>query len=224
MGRNIETGLIRGLRDQIVDRLRSEVLAGRLVEGTPLREIELSSHFGVSRGPIREALQQLTYEGILTGTPNRGVRVAPPTPDVVRELVVPIRRTIETFALRSFISEVTESDFVQWEAILSRLRSACERADLAKIAEQDIAFHRSILSRSGQEDLLAIWSVLVARIWTHFRENNPKYANAMEIYQEHRNLVSVFRNGDADAAVAALRDHIESDAPHRRALRKRPKS
>ncbi|MEX0642546.1 MAG: GntR family transcriptional regulator [Pirellulales bacterium] len=220
----METGLVRGLRDQIVDRLRSEVLSGRLSEGTPLREIELSSRFGVSRGPIREALQQLTYEGILVGQPNRGVRVAPAAPDVVRELVVPIRRAIETFALRQFIGELDSDDFVHWESILSRLRSACERANFAEIAEQDIAFHRSILSRSRQEDLLAIWSVLVARIWTHFRENNPKYSDPMEIYQEHRALLSVFREGDPEAAVAALQSHIESDAPYRPPSRTKPKS
>lgn len=210
----METSLIRGLRDQIVDRLRAEVLSGRLAEGTPLREIELSSRFGVSRGPIREALQQLTYEGILTGLPNRGVRVAPTAPDVVRMLVVPIRRTIETFALRQFIEDINDDDLACWESILSRLRSACERGDLAEIAEQDIALHRSFLSRSHQEDLLAIWSVLVARIWTHFRENNPKYSDPMEIYQEHRDLINVIRDSDADTAVAALQAHIESDAPH----------
>jgi DNA-binding GntR family transcriptional regulator len=210
----METGLIRGLRDQIVDRLRAEVLAGRLAEGTPLREIELSSRFGVSRGPIREALQQLTYEGILVGLPNRGVRVAPAAPDVVREIVIPIRRTIETFALRQFIEEAGKEDFDHWESILKRLRTACERANFAEIAEQDIAFHRSILSRAGFEDLLAIWSALVSRIWTHFRENNPRYADPMEIYQEHRDLLDVFRKGNADKAVAALQSHIESDAPN----------
>jgi DNA-binding GntR family transcriptional regulator len=219
----METGLIRGLRDQIVDRLRAEVLSGRLAEGTPLREIELSSRFGVSRGPIREALQQLTYEGILKGLPNRGVRVAPAAPDVVRELIVPIRRTIETFALRHFIEEVDDEDFENWESILNRLRSACERGDFAEIAEQDIALHRSFLSRAPQEDLLAIWSVLVARIWTHFRENNPKYADPMEIYQEHCDLINVFREGDPDAAVAALQEHIESDAPRRPPSRKKQK-
>lgn len=218
----MEMGLIRGLRDQIVDRLRAEVLAGRLAEGTPLREIELSSRFGVSRGPVREALQQLTYEGILVGLPNRGVRVAPAAPDVVREIVIPIRLTIETFALRQFIEEAAEEDFDHWDSILKRLRTACERADFAEIAEQDIAFHRSILSRAGFEDLLAIWSALVSRIWTHFRENNPRYSDPMEIFEEHRVLLKVFRTGDADKAVAALQSHIESDAPNPR--RKKPKS
>jgi DNA-binding GntR family transcriptional regulator len=220
----MESGLVRGLRDQIVDRLRAEILAGRLAEGTPLREVELSSRFGVSRGPIREALQQLTYEGILTGVPNRGVRVAPAAPDVVRELIVPIRRTIEIFAMRQFVDEISEEDLDFWEAILGRLRSACERKDFADIAEQDVAFHRSILSRARQEDLLAIWSVLVARIWTHFRRTSPKYADAMEIYQEHRDLVDVFRKGDPDASIAALQAHIESDAPLRRPARKKRRS
>jgi DNA-binding GntR family transcriptional regulator len=209
----METGLVRGLRDQIVDRLRSEVLAGRLAEGTPLREIELSSRFGVSRGPIREALQQLTYEGILKGSPNRGVRVAPAAPNFVKELIVPIRVTIETFALRLFIAEVSEDDIRSWEALLDRLHKACQRADYAEIAELDIAFHRSILNRAGQDDLLAIWSVLVARIWTHFREVNPKYADALDIYEEHRLLVDVFSKGDVEASVEALQAHIESDAP-----------
>lgn len=207
------TGLVRGLRDQIVDRLRAEVLSGCIPEGTPLREIELSSRFGVSRGPIREALQQLTYEGILKGLPNRGVHVAPAVPDTVHELIVPIRRTIETFSLRQFIEDVTDDDFAYWEAILSRLRSACERADYAEIAEQDIALHRSFISRSNQDDLLAIWSVLVARIWTHFRETHPKYDDIMDIYREHRDLIDVFRKGNVELAVQALQEHIESDAP-----------
>src|SRR5262249_1936544 len=152
-----------------------EVLGGQLPEGTPLREIELSSRFGVSRGPIREALQQLTYEGILKGIPNRGVRVAPVAPDLVRELIRPIRLAVETFALRQFADQINSDDIAQFELILKQMRSACERGDIPEIAEQDVALHRAIIYRSRNEDLLAIWSVLVGRIWTHFREMSPRY-------------------------------------------------
>ena len=200
--------LIRGLREQIVERLRDDILAGRLSEGTPLREAELSAQFGVSRGPIREALQELTYEGILVAERNRGVRVAPAAPDSIGELVVPIRRTIETYALRLFFDTIDERDFVVWEGILGRLQAACARRDFPAIAEQDIALHRSFLNRADQPDLLAIWSVIVARVRRHFRRNHLTYQDTMDIYAEHRALIDTFRQGDLDAAVKALEENI----------------
>ena len=55
----------RTVADQISDRLRSELLAGAYPIGKPLREEELARHFGVSRHPVRKALQKLTLEGLL---------------------------------------------------------------------------------------------------------------------------------------------------------------
>jgi len=200
--------LIKGLRQQIVDRLRDDVLSGRVPEGMPLRETELSERFGVSRGPIREALQQLVHEGLLVAEPNRGVRVAAAAPDSVRALVVPIRRTIETYALRLFFEEITEADFAAWDAMLDRLREACRQKDYAAISEQDIALHRSFLERAGQPDLIAIWSVLVARVRHHFRESHLAYENPLDIYAEHRALIDTFRRGDVEAAVRELKENI----------------
>ena len=73
-----DTGLIRGLRCQVADRLRDDILAGRLKPGEKLAETHLVKRFGVSRAPVREALVQLTQEGLLTSQANRGVRVTAP--------------------------------------------------------------------------------------------------------------------------------------------------
>jgi DNA-binding GntR family transcriptional regulator len=79
--------LIRSTREQITDRLREDIFSGRLAEGERLQEAKLAERFGVSRGPIREALAQLTQEGLLEAKPNRGVstvvsacRTPTPTP------------------------------------------------------------------------------------------------------------------------------------------------
>lgn len=200
--------LIKGLREQIVEQLRGDVLAGRLPEGSPLRETELSHRFGVSRGPIREALQELTHEGVLVAEPNCGVRVAPAAPDAVRELVVPIRRTIETYALHSFFDSIHEDDFAVWDEILRHLKTACQQRDYAAIAEQDIALHRSFLNRAGQADLLAIWLVIVARVRQHFRKNHLTYDDPLDIHAEHRELIDTFRRGDLEAAVKELEENI----------------
>lgn len=202
-------GLVRGLREQIVNQLRDDILVGRLEAGERLSETKLAERFGVSRGPIREALVQLTHEGLLVGKPNCGVTVASSAPDSIRELIVPIRRTIETFALRQFFDNITEDDFRVWEEILQRMQTAVKKKDFNATAEADIAFHRSLLVRAGQPDLLAIWQTIVARIRTHFRQSHMQNPEPSSIYREHRTIVDIFRKGDKEAAMKVLEENIE---------------
>jgi len=203
------TPLVFSLREQIAERIRNDVLCGRLAEGEPLTEAKLVERFGVSRTPIREALQQLTHEGLLEGRPNAGLKVARRPPDAIRELVVPIRRRVETFALRSFFSQITEEDFERWEKILKDLRAACEAGDYAAIAEHDIEFHRSIIRRAEQRDLESIWNSLVARVRSHFWETQRQnYADPLDIHEEHARIVRAFRSGNIETAASALEDNI----------------
>ena len=67
--------VFRTMREQIVEYIRKDLLAGDLKAGDPLREKELAERFGVSRGPVRDALLQLTQEGLLVARPHRGVVV-----------------------------------------------------------------------------------------------------------------------------------------------------
>jgi DNA-binding GntR family transcriptional regulator len=200
----------RGLREQIADRLRDDILSGRIAEGERISEPQLVKRFGVSRAPIREALVKLAQEGLLLSRPNCGVTVAPSAPDSVQELVMPLRRTIETYALRRFFDDITEDDYRTWGAILERLKEACAKRDWATCAEQDIAFHRSILERADQPDLLAIWATIVARLRGYFRQSYQKYdADPLKLYKEHRHIVDQFRTGNKQKAVKALERNIE---------------
>jgi DNA-binding GntR family transcriptional regulator len=206
---NTRAPLAFSLREQIVGRIRNDVLSGRLVEGERLNETKLGEQFRVSRTPIREALQQLAHEGLLEGRPNYGVKVAACPPNSIRELVVPIRRRVETFALRSFFDEISTADFELWEEILSKLRAACVARDFAAIAEYDIEFHRSIIGRANQRDLEAIWMALVARVRSHFWKTQRRdYADPLQIYEEHARIVEAIRGGDVEAAVRLLEENI----------------
>ena len=60
----------RTIREQVANEIRADVLSGRLSAGTDLREQTLAEKYGVSRGPIRDALLQLTQEGLLEAKPN----------------------------------------------------------------------------------------------------------------------------------------------------------
>src|SRR5262249_30243031 len=145
---------IRSVREQITERLRETILSGRLSEGERLQEARLAKQFGVSRGIIREVLAHLIQEGLLESKLNCGVKVAPSAPDSIRELIVPMRRLIETYALKHFFDDISEHDFQAWDSILHHLRSACQHKDVAGIIQYDLAFHRSLLVRSGVPTLL----------------------------------------------------------------------
>ena len=203
------SSLIRSTREQITELMREDILCGRLAEGQRLGEVELAQRFGVSRGPIREALAQLTQEGLLVAKPNCGVRVAPSAPDAIRELITPVRRTIETYALKLCYDDLKDADFRAWDDILHQLERACKDKDVAGIAQQDIAVHRTILERARQQDLITIWRTLVARIRDHFRRSVADYGkNLLKIHQEHKELVDVFRAGNKSEAIEALAKHI----------------
>ena len=153
-------------------------------------------------------MQQLTHEGLLEGRPNSGLKVTR-LPDAISELVVPIRQRVETFALRSFFDDIDDSDFRRWNEILEKMRLACVAGDFAAIAEQDIAFHRSIIRRASQRDLEAIWIPLVARVRFHFLETQHRdYSHPLEIHAEHVRIVEAFRGPDVEAAVRALEENI----------------
>jgi DNA-binding GntR family transcriptional regulator len=204
-----DNGIVRGVREQIVTRLRNEILSGRLADGERLSEATLAERFGVSRGPVREAFVQLTHEGLLVAKPNCGVRVAPAAPDSVRKLVIPIRRTIETYALRLIFDDLDAADFTALDGILDRMELACRRGDWAGTVEPDIAFHRYILERTGQPDLLAIWTTLVARVRRHFQRVHRTHQDPpIDVYARHKALVEVFKAGGKEAAVKALEGHI----------------
>jgi DNA-binding GntR family transcriptional regulator len=193
---------------RIADRLRLDVLSGRLTSGTRLSEISLAEKFAVSRTPVREAFAQLSLEGLLESKPNVGVRVAPLVDGEIRDLILPLRQTLESYALRSIFPTLSEGDFQVWDDILRQMKKACQQRNYANTAEQDIVFHRSIIHRTGNDDVIAIWSAIVARLRSYFWESHRRYRDLMDVYREHRSIVNTFRHGTIDQAVMALTGSI----------------
>jgi DNA-binding GntR family transcriptional regulator len=198
--------LVRSLREQVADHLRRDVLAGELAPGAHLREVELAGRFGVSRGPVRDALLQLAQEGWLVLEPHCGAKVAGPAPEALLPLIRAQRRLIEKFALRRFFKEVTADELAGWDDILEKMRAACDREDYPAIVLQDIALHLSFIECAGQRELLELWLPLVARMRFAYEKY---YHNALEIYEEHRAIVDALRRRDLRATLKALETNIK---------------
>jgi DNA-binding GntR family transcriptional regulator len=197
--------VFRTIREQIADRIRADVLSGRLAEGTSLREQTLAKQYGVSRAPIRDALLQLTQEGLLIAKPNCGVKVGMASSEEIQPLVVDLRRKIEVFALRKVFSRLSEVDVDRLDKTVERLRVACEKEDIGEIVQHDMALHRYILEATGNADLLAMWLPIVSRMMLHY----SRHRDMMESHREHAAIVDAIRKGDKRAAIQALTANIQ---------------
>ncbi len=197
--------IYRTLPEQIAARLRQEVLSSKLKPGDPLREVDLSERFGVSRGPVREAFRQLTQQGLLVLEPNKGVRVAENPSVEVRPLVVRLRRTIEIFVLESIFERITEDDVSNWEDILADIKTACESNDVDALTEHDLRFHQAIIRSHDDKDLFALWQPIAMRMMMHYN----RLDDIMDSYREHERILEAIRAGDRAAAVRALETNIQ---------------
>lgn len=199
-----ENPVARTIREQVADRIRADVLSGRLPVGTSLREVALAEQYRVSRAPIRDALLQLTQEGLLVAKPNCGVRVADANEET-QKLLVDLRRRIEIFSLRRAFSKFDDQSIADLQTTVDKLKSACEREDLSAIVEHDMALHRIILEASESRDIVAIWLPIVSRMMLHYSRHN----SMMESHKEHAAIVEAIRAGDKKAAIVALEANIQ---------------
>lgn len=195
----------RTIREQVANEIRSDVFSGRLSAGTELREQTLAQDYGVSRGPIRDALLQLTLEGLLEAKPNCGVKVGSAASEDLQPLVVELRRQIEVFALCKVFGTVSEEDLDHLDDLTERLRTACEKDDLGEIVRYDMGLHRFLIEATDNSDLLAMWLPIVSRMMLHY----TRHGDMMESHREHAAIVDAIRNQDKDAAIEALTKNIQ---------------
>ena len=196
------------LRHRIADDIRRAILEGKLKPGDRLLEVEMSKQMGVSRGPIREALRSLEQEGLLHSQPFKETVVAEFSTEEVVHVLIPIRLTVETYALRKALPNFGDADFAFLEQCLDSMRVNGEARDVVGLVESDLAFHEYIVVKSDVPNLMNIWSSIFTRIRMHFYMQDQHFEDVTTVWEQHRPLIEVMRTGNVDLAVAELSRHI----------------
>ncbi|MBL62076.1 MAG: hypothetical protein CMI30_01585 [Opitutae bacterium] len=190
-------------RDEICNTLRAEVLSGQWESNQPVREHSLAERFGVSRGPIRDALLQLTQEGALVYRQNKGVRVSSPPEKADRDLLFRLRRDLEIHCLKEAFPDWSETDDDQLSNVLTKLKRACEKEDLSEVTASDLALHRYWVSKASKE-MEVIWLSISVRLKMAY----SRLKSYMEIYNEHEPIVKAIHRRDLKTAQSLIRKNV----------------
>jgi DNA-binding GntR family transcriptional regulator len=198
----------------VTERLREDIIDGTLAPGTQLSEVELAKSFGVSRGPIREALQRLIQEGLLSGEPHRRVAVPVLTKEDVADIYL-ARTALESAAVQSIIASAkTEEAFRQLDRNV-RLMDAAEAAgDWEVVKKNDLEFHTILVAASGSQRLQRMFSTVISETRLCM---GALTAEEAQHYQEgespgegtHRKISEMIRDGNTAGALAALKKHFD---------------
>lgn len=203
-GVNMHELTYRSMREQVTDLIRQEILAGKFEKGEAVREIPLAKRYNVSRGPIRDAILQLTNEGLLEAEPNRGARVGQVWDDELRAVMTGIRFELESFALWRLMEKPEKLDIPTFRKNLRHFELACRDNILADVVQLDLEFHRLIMRMSGLPGIEAVWLPIMGRMQMPY----SRHKKLLDSYKEHKAIVDAIESGSEKLALAALKKNI----------------
>lgn len=189
----------------IVGVLRLEIESGVIAPGAVLKQELLAERFGVSRQPVRQALDRLLASGLLVRRGDRSLAVAGLTQQQASDLAE-IRMSLESTALRSSMEALTQGDLRKAHRLNEDL---VEEDEPAMLEELDIAFHRVLYSRCGNTRLLEMIDNLRRESRRAYTRQPKGSSDRMILQAEHATIIAACERRNTAAALSALASHLQ---------------
>ncbi|MGA5517957.1 GntR family transcriptional regulator [Streptomyces pseudogriseolus] len=194
------------LRDRVYEALLELITTRALQPGQHLVESELAGHLGVSRQPVREALQRLNTEGWVDLRPAQGAFVHEPTEEEADQLLT-VRTLLEAEAARLAASNADSKGVQALEEILAEGLKAVEADDVDAAVVLNARFHAKVMELAGN----AVLAELAAQVDRRVRWYYTPVARQRgeQSWIEHREMIAAIAARDEQSATRLMREHTE---------------
>lgn len=197
----------RSLVDIALERIRNEILSGRLAPGDKIPQEQVAMQLGISRVPVREALSRLEAEGVVTLRPHVGFVVTKLTLEELEEMYA-TREIIEGQAIKLATERISDEEVARLEATVVELHQAAEAGDLARWLSLDREFHLQSYNPCGLRQLLRV----ISDFWNATQGYRRAYATltgSMDVAMAaHSQILQAVQRRDACEAERVVREHI----------------
>ncbi|GIW34383.1 GntR family transcriptional regulator [Meiothermus sp.] len=193
------------VREAAYAHLRGAILAGSLLPGTRISEPGLAQELGISRTPVREALQRLSQEGLVELLPNKGARVRVLSASEVRE-VYDVRALLEGEAAALAARNATQAELDGLERLLQAL-DALPKDDYNQQMQVDFDFHTALVEAAHNKTLARIYADLRSSL-TLIRSFQRTLSQHPKTRQQHQAILSALKAHNPQQAAEAARAHV----------------
>jgi DNA-binding GntR family transcriptional regulator len=185
--------------------IREYILQGRLDETSRLTEDFLSNQLGISKSPIREALNRLEAEALIRIEPRKGAYLRRLTAVETNELY-DIREALEAHVVRT--ANVTPALLAELRRSLNRQRALLKANDKPHYIQEDVRFHALLAQATGNGYLCSVLENIQNQIWLSRRKTYDLSSSTAP--DSHEAVVKALEHGAGDAAERAMREHIRT--------------
>ena len=190
----------------IAAQLRQHIADGSLPPGAQLVEMDIAGELGVSRGPVREAIQRLTQEGLLISIRNKGVFVSEFGEDDLRD-IYEARMAVEKSAAGLLCHRNHARAGNELLLCVEQMEEARLAGDVGAMSEADIAFHERLVAMAASARLSRMHATLLTETRMCLNRLEGRYDDESVRVAEHRGIAEALRRGDTTLVMKRLDLH-----------------
>lgn len=195
------------LREVALSSLRTELISGGMVPGELYSAADLASKLNISTTPVREALLDLTREGVLSPVRNRGFRVTLFSADQL-ELLCELRAMLEVPILGRVAESMTLDDLERLRSLADHARTCVENDLRPEFVQADLEFHLNLTELAGNPYIVSVVEDFRNRSKLSILHESYTKDRLMSIVDEHYELLVLIETNALEEAKALLTRHI----------------
>lgn len=200
----------KSLKDHIYDYLSLQITEGKLKANMKINEIEICEELGVSRTPLKEALIQLEYDGLLKRLPRKGFKVKALTPEIAKEKYT-IIGALDGLAAVLSLPNLSKSDYFEMDMTVKKIDLVLEEEDFNQYIELQNNFHNVYVNKCGNKELIKLLnkqkkSFLKKTYFEEMKQN--KIVDVLIITNnEHKKIIELMKEGKKEK----IEDYIRNE-------------
>ncbi|NRA83201.1 MAG: GntR family transcriptional regulator [Gammaproteobacteria bacterium] len=200
------------LADQVLTKIQTAIIKGDLPHGTKINEQELAATYGISRGPLREAISRLESQKLIERIPHVGARVVSLD---INELVdlFKVREVLEGMAARLAAENMTDQDITELTALLEKHEQSeqLQQGESYYQDEGDLDFHYLIITGSKNKTLINTLTIDLYHIIRMYRfQCSAETTRPKKAFKEHRRIIEAIQSRDGELAELLMKRHISA--------------
>jgi DNA-binding GntR family transcriptional regulator len=195
------------LRERIADMLRESILSAELKPGQAIVESAIAERLGVSRAPLREALQILNTEGLIDVIPYYKTTVKRLTRKDIEELYS-LRNTLETFAIKRIIEHSSVETLTPLRVCCDEMLKSASANDATRVSIYDHQFHDTLINLSKHQLLISMWGHVSRRVQQVLALRDMRRKDIEEMARSHIPIVDAIEARDFPLAAHLIEVHI----------------